>query len=507
MPNTSNETRLICPLTSPDIHKMRTDMQQAADMGADTIELRIDLLSPMPSEDDVRWLVADAPADIILTCRAQREGGNFTGDEAERLALLSAGASAGAAFVDTEMDVPPADRPAATIIESHHNFQQCPDDLDELVARQDAGTADICKVAFKAAGPQDAFRAFDVIRASRKPTLALAMGEPGLASRILARKFAAFGTFAALESGAESAPGQPTLNDMLQLYRWNSVSETTNLFGVIGCPVGHSMSPAIHNAAFDAAGYDGVYVPLRIEPGADDFNRFMDEMLARPWLDWRGLSVTIPHKENALAYVGAENCDPLAVQIGAVNTITVGADGSLRGDNTDYAGATDALCNAMGIQRRELAGRTVAILGAGGAARALAASLTHYKAHTTVYNRTLSRAEALADEFGITAESIEQADNLDAEIVINCTPLGMHPKTDASPLSRIPDSVKVVFDTIYNPLQTKLLKMACDSGILTVSGLDMFVNQAASQFEIWTDISAPRETMSQVVLSCLSDGR
>jgi len=493
------KTRLICSLTAPSADAMIDQMRQAAANGADTVECRLDFLDPPATPGDVERLLADPPVDVIVTCRPTREGGKFSGPEADRLALLRAAARAGAAYVDVEADVPRDQFPNGPIISSRHDFEACPDDLDDLAAGLDASESAVAKIAFMAAGPQDALRALDVVRNSRKPTIALAMGEAGAASRLLAAKFAAFGTFAAPHEGQESAPGQPTLGEIRGLYRWDAINAETGVYGVIGCPVGHSMSPAIHNAAFEAAGVNGVYVPLLIRPGEANFRKFMDAVLARPWLDWRGLSVTIPHKRNALAYVGEANCDPLAVQIGAVNTITIGPGGEIRGDNTDYAAAIDSLCQAMGIERSGLAGRDVAVLGAGGAARAIVAALAHYRAHTTIYNRTESRGEALAEEFGASAHGLPAAASLQAEIVINCTPIGMHPNTDASPLDRIPDSVKVVFDTIYNPIQTLLLQRAKDTGCLTVTGLDMFVNQAVAQFEIWTEQTAPRDVMREVV--------
>ena len=367
----------------------------------------------------------------------------------------------------------------------------------------DASTAAVNTSAFAATTPSEALQAFDVVRNSRKPSIALAMGDAGLPSRILAGKFGAFGTFAALADGLGSAPGQPTVAELRDLYRWDAIDPETELYGVIGCPVGHSMSPAIHNAAFEAAGVNGAYVPLLIQPGAESFNEFLNGVMARPWLGWRGLSVTIPHKHNALEFVGSENCDPLAVRIGAVNTITFSPDGTVRGDNTDYAAAIDALCDAMGISRDDLAGREVAVLGAGGAGRAIVAALTYYNARTTIYNRTVSRGRKLAEEFGAAACGLDALVALNAEIVINCTPIGMHPNVSASPLVRIPPSVKVVFDTIYNPIRTKLLVAAEDAGCLTVTGLDMFVNQAVAQFETWTGKQAPRDVMRQVVLDRL----
>ncbi|MDP6636586.1 MAG: shikimate dehydrogenase [Phycisphaerae bacterium] len=498
-----SSTRLICTLTGTTAQAMAEQMRQASVTGCDTVECRLDYLSPAPEPGDVAGILDAAGLDVIATCRPVREGGKFDGPEADRLAILQAASDAGADFIDVEVDVPADERPSGRIISSRHDFETCPHDLTELAAGLDASDAAVNKIAFAATNPAEALRAFDVIRDSSKPTLALAMGDAGLPSRILAGKFGAFGTFAALADGLGSAPGQPTVARLRDLYRWDAVNRETEIYGVIGCPVGHSMSPAIHNAAFDATGINGVYVPLLIEPGGENFNEFLDGVIRRPWLDWRGLSVTIPHKHNALDFVGAANCDPLAVRIGAVNTITISPDGQVRGDNTDYAAAIDALCDAMGISRDDLAGRRVAVLGAGGAGRAIVAALTHYKARTTIYNRTVSRGEALADEFGATACGLDAAESMQAEIVINCTPIGMHPHVDACPLERIPESVKVVFDTIYNPIATKLLTAAEQADCLTITGIDMFVNQAAAQFETWTGQDAPREVMRKVVMQHL----
>ncbi len=500
----ASKTRLICPLTASTLKQMREDMIRAARLGADTVECRLDYLHQTPTERQLRKLLADAPVDVIATNRPTSRGGHFTGDEEQRVELLRKCARLGAAFVDIEMDVKEQQWDDAKIILSHHDFDGVPDDLDQIVTRQETSPLAVNKIVFTPEGPEDALRALDVVRACEKPTIGLAVGQAGVLSRILAKKFGAFGTFAALERGIESAPGQPAIEEMKELYRWDDIDSETIVCGVIGCPVGHSMSPAIHNSAFTAAFINAVYVPILIQPGSDNFNRFMDAVMEREWLDWRGLSVTIPHKENALRYVGEANCDELACRIGAINTITMGPDGSLRGDNTDYAAAIDALCSGMGIKRENLEGRKVTVLGAGGVARAIVAALTHYHAAVHIYNRTASRGEQLAEEFHAAASPLEALDTIDAEIVINCTSIGMHPDIDASPLESIPPSVRVVFDTIYNPIETRLLREGNLAGLTTISGSEMFVNQAASQFQIWMDHPAPRDVMTKVVLEKLS---
>lgn len=476
---------------------MREQALRAILQGADLVEFRLDFLNSAPKGPDIVGLFAGLAERAIATCRPVREGGRFAGDEAGRLDILRQAAALGCFAIDIEADVPVANWPGGQVIVSHHDFGGNMPDMDAWLSRMAGTPAAVCKVAFQARSGEDWFRAAEAIRKCPKPGIALAMGPAGVASRVLAGRLGAWGTFAALEAGLESAPGQPTLAEMKGLYRWGRLSRSAGLYGVIGCPVGHSMSPAVHNAAFEQAGLDAGFVPLLVEPGWENFRRFMDAVREREWLGWRGFSVTLPHKENALRYVGPERCDELARRIGAINTITIGPGGTLRGDNTDYGAAIDALCRAMGIDREGLAGRAVAVLGAGGAARAVVAGLCHYGSRVTVKNRTVDRAVKLASDFGCAAGGM--VDVVDAEIVVNCTPMGMHPNVDACPVAGLGAGVKVVFDTIYNPLQTKLLAMAKSRGCVCVSGLDMFVLQAAAQFELWTGKPAPTGTMRDVV--------
>ncbi|MCE5278687.1 MAG: shikimate dehydrogenase [Planctomycetaceae bacterium] len=509
MQSDQHPTRLICCLTSPTARQMRQDMETAAARGADTVECRLDYLDRLPDDAQLERLLKEPPAAVIVTCRPTREGGRYDGDEYARLRVLCRAANLGAT-VDIERDVPVAEALAVAnaarqsqIIRSHHDFNAVPDNLDQLVAEMEQSAGTVTKIVFTPSRAEDGFRPLDLLRSRSRDMIALAMGEAGIVSRILGRKFGAYGTFTTLNDTASTAPGQVNIDLMRNLYRWQSINERTAVYGVVGCPIAHSLSPAIHNAAFEAAAVNAVYVPMLVQSGADNFNRFMDALLERPWLDWRGLSVTIPHKEAALAYVGPANCEPLAAMIGAVNTITIGPGGTLSGRNTDYAAAIDALCNAMSLRREELLDRPVAVLGAGGAARAVVAALVHYGAQVTVYNRTLSRAKALAEEFFCTAKDWSRVASLEAQVVINCTSIGMHPGVDDSPLAQVPPGVEVIFDTIYNPIETKLLKTARAAGCRTVSGVDMFVNQAVAQFETWTGIQAPREIMRSVVLKKL----
>ncbi len=552
-------TNLIVPLTHSDAPAMRAAMAQAAAAGADMVECRLDFLTGCDSAS-LRELLRGRPLPVIITCRPKRQGGLYAGDESRRLALLQEALDLGAEYVDVECDVPPDRRPhvsfgataaesaavsantpanaagvapaplaakpaaphvpqppsageSSRIILSYHDFSAKPANLSGILADLAAQRPAVCKIAFAAQGPQDAIDALAALRECPLPVIVLAMGEAGLASRVLAKKFNAFGTFAALAAGSESAPGQPTIQELKQLYRWDSISPATAVYGVVGCPIAHSMSPAIHNAAFAGNALDAVYLPLRVEPGEDDFRAFMDACRQASWLHVDGLSVTIPHKEHALRYVGSANVDELSRQIGAINTITLGRDGSLRGTNTDYAGALDALTAAMGIAREGLHSRRAGVIGAGGVSRAIVAGLRHYGADVVIYNRTVERAHALAEEFACRWAALDALGE-PLDILINCTSVGMHPQVDSMPLPEeslvrlakaTPDLV--VFDTVYNPVQTRLLARADELSCRCASGVEMFVNQAMQQFAFWTGQVAHRETLRQIVLRRLYAAR
>jgi len=373
--------------------------------------------------------------------------------------------------------------------------------------------AQVDKIVWMARTVRDNLEAFEILLRPMRPTIALCMGEAGLISRILAKKFGAFLTFATLPGDAGTAPGQISIHDMKRLYRWDALGANTRVYGVVASPVMHSMSPAIHNAGFDAVDHDGVYVPLLVNPGYESFKAFMESFLAFEPLHLSGLSVTLPHKENALRYLkekGAE-VEELAERIGTVNTIVIEPGGKLRGFNTDYAAILDTITTALGITRDDLAGRRVAVIGAGGTGRTAVAALAECGATVVVYNRTMERAESLAEEFNgrrgkVVAARMEKLCDSCCHIFINTTSVGMHPKIDESPLGdRLPEfgADTLVFDTVYNPMETKLLKQAKAGGAKTVGGVEMFVRQAARQFEAWTGKAAPLDRFRSVVESRL----
>jgi 3-dehydroquinate dehydratase/shikimate dehydrogenase len=521
-------TRLCAAIFVSDLAQARRDAVAAGEAGADMVELRIDQFT---EHDPVRELVRDCPLPCIVTCRPTWEGGQCELPEPERLALLDVAAAAGASYVDIELEsfrrvpnleqraVTPRDQRPGLIVSSHH-FRNRPPRLTNLLTELEHSAADVRKIAWTARSIRDNVEAFEILAQPAKPTIALCMGEAGLVSRVLARKFGAFLTFASLRKLEVTAPGQVTLDEMKRLYRWDAIGRETKVYGVVGSPVGHSMSPAIHNAAFSQSGYDGVYLPLLVNEGYESFKAFMETFLAFAPLDLSGLSVTIPHKENALKYLREKNAqiDPLAIKIGAVNTIKIDRrrepSGSaavsllkLRGLNTDYSAILDSITSKLGITRDGLSGMRVAVIGAGGTGRTAVAALAHYGATVVVYNRSRDRADALAAEFNgqtgkVVAAPLEKLCDSCCEIYLNTTSVGMDPNVDASPFGTNPPKLSdrtLVFDTVYNPIKTKLLKDAGAAGAQTIGGIEMFVRQAVAQFEAWTELPAPADLMRSVV--------
>ena len=513
-------TFLAVSIAGDSIEQIRRDMAEAVGLGADLIELRVDQM-PGISDADIRSLGDEAPGavSIILTIRSAAEGGAWPDSEearTDRLIELSPVAD----YIDVEFatwlgshDVrrrlrlaqDEANRrssPWKLILSSHH-FAGRPSKLtklhSELLGIEDCH---VLKLAWRARTIRDNFEAFEMMRLRCKPVaghapgppIIVCMGPEGLLSRVLAKKFGAFATFASLRPGRESAPGQLSIAQLRDLYRWDTLDAQTSVYGVIGDAVEHSLSPQLHNAAFAEAGLNAVYLPMKVNAGYESFVAFMVEALGRSETDFQGFSVTIPHKENALRFIRRAGgaVDDVADRIGAVNTITLGPDGMLAGFNTDHDAAMQAIATGLGHSLDQMNGLSVAVLGAGGVARAIVAGLCGAGAKVTVYNRTAARSEELAREFSCVSEPWDRRTEQAADLVVNCTSIGMAPDTDASPLpAEALRAGQAVFDTIYNPFRTKLLQEATDQGCTTIEGLAMFALQAAAQYERWTGRPLP----------------
>jgi 3-dehydroquinate dehydratase/shikimate dehydrogenase len=313
----------------------------------------------------------------------------------------------------------------------------------------------------------------------------IAMGEEGLVSRVLGPRAGAAFTFASLEDGVETAPGQVTARTLRELYRLEQVDAATRIFGVAGNPIAHSLSPLMQNTAFQRTHVNAVLLPLRVRTLADLLTLVLE-------LPMSGVAVTMPLKQEVLPRLA--NMDPLTAKIGACNTIRTGADGKLYGFNTDVAGVVRPL-----EKRLRLKGARVAVLGAGGAARAAVFGLVEQGAEVLIVNRTHEQAVALAKAAKAKALKHEQLAKTRFDVLINSTPCGMAGTKAAMPIREDELNAGLVFDMVYTPLETPLLKLAVSRGIPIIGGLEMFVQQGARQFEIWTGKPAPEAEMRRAV--------
>jgi 3-dehydroquinate dehydratase/shikimate dehydrogenase len=499
---------LICiPITEANAEAFLATIREAEQI-ADAIELRFDYLPAESQQQVITELssrIARISKPLIFTFRPRHQGGQRDLTLQDRRNFwngLPLGIINAITFADFELDLvesfaveqPPF--PWSKIICSWHNFEETPDDLMERFERMARTPAAVVKIATQANRIGDCLRIFEIIeRAGQpKPVIGLAMGLPGLMTRILALSRGAMLTFGALRRGAESASGQPTIAELRDLYHVKQLSRDSMILGIIGKPIGHSRSPLMHNSALQALNRDGVYLPFEV----DDVDEFVRDFVrpATRKMDWRlrGFSVTIPHKLAIIPHLNF--IDATAKAIGAVNTVVVEGE-ELHGYNTDVTGAMKPLDEMV-----DLKGARVAVIGAGGSSRAICYGLNERGADVTIYARDIRRAKPLADEFKTRTASLESF-NGEADVVINCTPIGMHVHSEGQSPINVNDlrGVKLVYDLVYNPEETALLRDARGAGCRTLGGLAMLVGQAAEQFRLWTGFEAPLDVMWRVVSS------
>jgi 3-dehydroquinate dehydratase/shikimate dehydrogenase len=496
-----NERSQICVVIGRTRHKMmQTEIQEAAKRGATLIELRLDFLAKAP---DFKRLLADKPCPMVATVRRPVDGGRWGGTEEERQTLLRQCIVAGFDWVDLETDVADTIRRFGKVqrIVSYHNMREFPGNLEQIYTRMCDQDADVIKLAVAAHDPADNLRVLELLRQAPKPTVAFCMGDLGLPSRILGARCGAPFTYAAFNKERGIAPGLPSFEEMKKLYYYPQVHADTAVYGVIGDPVAHSLSPLIHNKAMRKLGIDGVYLPFRVPRGElAPFLRAFDQ------LGVRGYSVTIPHKE-AAAQVAVRR-DPSVAEVQAANTL-------LRLENGWAAYNTDAQAARESLEANlppsidgappDLHTRSVLILGAGGVARAVAHALKHRVGTLSLTNRTPERASKLAEEVNCRAVDWNARHNILCDLLINCTSLGMHPNVDESPVHHsFLRPGMMVFETIYTPETTLLVKEARSRGCHVLTGVDMFVRQAALQFKLFTGCEAPLELIRGIVKRALS---
>jgi 3-dehydroquinate dehydratase/shikimate dehydrogenase len=472
----------------------------------------------------------DAPAVrgtiFIATCRRRVGGGRFRGAIAAQLAWIALAVNCGCEWADVEIETARRmDRGAisrwiapARWIASAHDFRGDASNNERAPARLLASLrgegADAEKIAVRirtlgealdviALGGAGATSYRSSYRANHGPsqrmnerrTIAIPMGDISFPARLLALREGSALAYAS--AGVPNAPGQPALRETLHLYRADKLTRETQIYGIIGSPIAHSLSPCLHNAGFQALEMDAVLLPF-LTPFPD--GHLNDFIRCIPRLGIRGFAVTLPNKENIMRHL--DDCDSLAAEIGAVNTVAVQDDGKLAGFNTDYQGILGAL-----EKRMSLSGGRVLVFGSGGTARTAAYALQRAGASVSICARRPERARWLARRVGAEALPRTALRRESFDVIVNATPVGMFPQPPRSPLRAGELRCNLVFDAVYRPMRTRLLELAGKRGIKCVSGAEMFLAQGAAQFAIWTGRRAPEAAMRRAVLAALREAR
>ncbi|HEV3146829.1 MAG TPA: shikimate dehydrogenase [Gemmataceae bacterium] len=499
---TSNLDR-VCVVIARTRHRMMmVEIQEAAKRGAKMLELRLDFLNRAP---EMKRLLENRPCPLVATIRRPEDGGRWKGTEEQRRMLLRQCIASGFDWVDLETSVADEIRRYGSVkrIVSYHNPDNVPENLDQIYEKMLQQDADVLKLSVAAQQPEDNIRILSLIKNAKKPTIAHCMGDIGLPSRLLGLKYGAPFVYAAFNPERVIAPGMPSMNDVQTVYPVGGIKADTKVFGVIGDPVAHSLSPLVHNRLFRAYGINAIYLPFRVPRGGlESFLTAFDSIPVH------GFSVTIPHKEAAAAI--AKKPDDTVKQTRAANTLVrLTGEAGFAAANTDYQAVIDSLLAAMGPgedgRPPKLAGKMVVLLGAGGVGRAIAHALKQAGSILTISNRTPERAHALAAE--VEGRVLEWMGRhvTGCDILVNATSVGMYPNLDDTPIhAGYLQPGMTVFDTVYNPESTVLIKAARQRNCRVVTGLEMFVRQAALQFEMFTGKQPPLDELRDIVRRALS---
>jgi 3-dehydroquinate dehydratase/shikimate dehydrogenase len=487
-------------------------IERAADVLKETtfLEFRLDYL-PKPAAALPllkAFLAENGAATAIATCRLTENGGRFTGSKTAALQILLDAAAAGFQLVDIELQtleklpkttVDQIHQAGAAVVLSYHDFHATKD-LDAIYNRMKPFQADYLKVVPTARSLSDNVTLMRFLARvedeSNSSVVGICMGEQGIISRVLGLRAGSAFTFAAATVGEETAPGQIAARTLIETYRIDQVDAATKVYGVAGNPVGSSLSPLMMNTAFRRETVNAVYLALQTAK-ADDLFKLAKEVPIQ------GLSITMPLKQDVMPLL--QRTDPLSAKIGAVNTILRAQDGKFYGFNTDVAGVVAPL-----ERRLALKGAKILVIGAGGAARAAVFGCRDKGAEVFILNRTPETAQKLAKQSGAKTIKRDALAKTTFDVIINATPIGMAGNTGknvpTSPLEASEINARFVFDLVYNPVETPLLRLARQKNIAVITGVEMFVQQGARQFEIWTGKPAPEEEMLRVVLHSLRQG-
>jgi 3-dehydroquinate dehydratase/shikimate dehydrogenase len=511
MEEKSHPARICVPVCESRASELTRRVTDAA-ASADLVELRMDCLPGVEFALALRRLEelrrASGPRPLILTLRPAEQGGRREIDILNRLAFwvehfLYDDAYDGLADIELELlllvqqseDTRWKKLDWSRVICSHHDFTGVPAGLEKIYERMASTPARILKIAVSAGDITDCIPIFNLLeraRAQGRELIAIAMGQHGIATRILGPSRGAFLTYGTLDDTHATAPGQVGVNELRELYRIDRINPQTKIMGLMGSPVSHSVSPQMHNAAFAVRGINAVYLPFEVQE-AKDFLRRMVHPCSRE-LDWnlRGLSVTAPHKSVVMELL--DHVDDAAREIGAVNTIVV-EDDKLSGYNTDAA----AFLGPLRDRAVSLGGARCALIGAGGAARSALWALRREGAEVTLFARNMNKAGPLAEKFGASQAPLENTSFSGFDLVVNATPLGTRgPSEHETPASASQlQGARLAYDLVYNPALTPFIREATEAGCESIGGLGMLVAQAAAQFSLWNCEDAPLDSMRE----------
>lgn len=508
-----NSTMVCAPLMAESVEQMLKDMRKAKAEGADVVEIRLDCIKGFQPQIDLQILLRNKSLPVITVFRATSEGGQYHADDKTRLETLQLAKQLGSEYIEYELKVASdlikegkfhQSSRSKTIVSLYINaVNSSKEELSQLVARLQSTGADIIKLVLDADTITDTAKIFHLLSHCQVPLIAYSTGERGLISQILGPKFGGFLVYGSIEG--KTVPGLPTLSGLREAYEVECIDADTKVFGLLSKPVSHSKGPLLHNPTLRHVGYNGIYVPMLV----DDLKEFF-YVYSGP--DFAGFSVGIPYKEAVLDF--CDEVHPLAQSIGAVNTIIRRPkDGKLIGYNTDCEASITAIEDALSIRgiingdalSSPLNGRLFVLVGAGGAGRALAFGAKSRGARVVVFDIDFGRAKSLANDVSGEAYPFEDLSSFQPEngaILANATPLGMHPNTaDRIPIPEITlKEYRVVFDAVYNPRKTKLLKDAEAAGAIIVSGVEMFLRQAIGQCNLFTGGKAPEDFMRDIIM-------
>jgi 3-dehydroquinate dehydratase / shikimate dehydrogenase len=466
------------------------------------LEFRLDYLSkPGLALPRVKRFMESHPGTMVIaTCRRAANGGKFKGSIASQLDILTKAAASGCQLVDLELQTASKCKPAqlqkmrsrAALVLSFHDFKATKN-LDETLEKMTAYPADFYKVVSTATTLSDNVTMIKFLarEGDRHSMVSMCMGEQGIISRVLGVRAGSVFTFASASAGQETAPGQVVAQELRNVYRIDQVDVATRVYGVVGDPIAHSLSPAIMNAAFRRENVNAVYLPLHAKT-------LKDLLTCVKEIPIHGISVTMPYKEAILPHL--DNSDSHTNKIGACNTVVRAQDGKLYGFNTDAAGIVRPLERRLSA----IEGARILVIGAGGAARAAVFGLKERGAEVYILNRSAGPAKKLAHQARARIMKRPDLKKMAFDVIINATPVGMGNTRD-TPLQEKEINARYVFDMIYDPPETRLLKLAKERGAQIIPGIEMFVHQAARQFEIWTGKPAPWDEMLRVVTLALQD--